>query len=90
MPKVSFLGSLTTGLKHLTGCGLRFVIAYTGGKKGGFVNDAKFIFLTKKISANYHNAMGSKGFEKWFQVQLLSNIQPGSVIFMDSAAYHSC
>jgi hypothetical protein len=71
-----------TGLKHPTARGLRFVIVHAGGKNG-FINDAK------KNSADYHDEMDSKRFEKWFQDQLLHNIRPGRVIIMDNATYHS-
>ena len=33
--------------------------------------------------------MNAETFEKWFQVQLLPNIPPSSVIVMDNASYHS-
>jgi hypothetical protein len=39
-PKDVFLAGLTTGLKHPTARGPRFVIIHAGGKNG-FINDAK-------------------------------------------------
>jgi hypothetical protein len=64
------------------------VTVHAGGKNG-FINDAELVFLSKRNSADYHDYMGSKRFETWFQNQLLPNIRPGSVIVMDNAAYHS-
>jgi hypothetical protein len=55
--------------------------------KNGFIKDAKLVFLAKRNSADYHDEMDSKRFEKWFQDQLLPNSRPGSVIVMDNAAY---
>jgi hypothetical protein len=43
-------------------------------EKNGFFNDAKLVFLAKRNSADYHNEMDSKLFEKWFQNKLLPNI----------------
>jgi hypothetical protein len=88
MPKDAFLAGLTTVLKHLTARGPRFVTVYAG-EKNGFINDAKLVFLAKENSADYHDEMDSKRFEKWFQDQLLPNIRPGSVIIMDNEAYQS-
>jgi hypothetical protein len=45
-PKDAFLSSLTTGLKHSTARGPRFVTVHTGGQNG-FINDAKLVFLAK-------------------------------------------
>jgi transposase len=87
-PKGAFLVGFTTGLKHPTACGPRFVIVHAG-RKNGFINDAKLVFLAKKNSADYLDEVDSERFEKWFQDQLLPNIRPGSVIIMDNAAYHS-
>jgi hypothetical protein len=64
------------------------VIVHAGGKNG-FIKNAKSVFLAKRNSADYHDVMDSKRFEKWFQDQLLPNIRPGSVIVMDNAAHHS-
>jgi hypothetical protein len=46
-PKDAFLVGLTTGLKHLTARGPRFVIVHAGGKNG-FINDAILVFLANK------------------------------------------
>jgi transposase len=54
-----------------------------------FLNNAKLVFLAKRNSADYHDEMDSKRFEKQFQDQLLPNIRPGSIIVLDNAAYHS-
>jgi hypothetical protein len=74
-PKDAFLAGLTTGLKHPTARGPRFVIVHAGGKNG-FINDAKLVSLAKKNSADYRDEMDSERFEKWFQDQLLPNIRP--------------
>jgi hypothetical protein len=60
MPKDSFLTGLTTGLKHPTARGPRFVIVHAGGKNG-FINDAKLVFLAKKNSADYHDEIFESG-----------------------------
>jgi hypothetical protein len=39
--------------------------------KNGFINDEKLVFLATRKSADYHDQMDSKRFEKWLQDQLL-------------------
>jgi hypothetical protein len=46
-PEDAFLVGLTTGLKHLTARGPRFVIVHAGGKNG-FINDEKLVSLAKE------------------------------------------
>jgi hypothetical protein len=78
-PKDAFPGRPHDGLKHSTARGPRFVTVHADGKNG-FINDAKFVFLAKENSADYHNETDSERFGKWFQDQLLPDIRPASVI----------
>lgn len=59
------------------------------GSEKGFVEGARLVFRAKKASGDYHAEMDGNRFEKWFLEQLLPNIEPGSVIVMDNASYHS-
>lgn len=87
-PKDAFLSGLTTGLKDPTQRGPRFVIVHAGGKNG-FVEGANLVFLAKKGAADFHAEMDGDRYEKWFVEQLIPNVEPGSVIAIDNASYHT-
>ncbi len=55
----------------------------------GWVNGAELIFQAKKRTGDYHGQMNWDNFSKWFESQLLPNIQPNSIIILDNAKYHN-
>ena len=57
--------------------------------KDGWIPNAKLVFQAKQSSGDYHGQMNYKNFSKWFQEQLLPNIPPQSLIFMDNSKYHN-
>jgi len=71
-----------------TGKGVRLIIV-NAITKSGWVPNAKLVFQAKKSTGDYHGQMDYKNFSKWFKEQLLPNIPPHSLIFMDNAKYHN-
>ena len=59
------------------------------GTSKGFVPNALLMFRSKK-TGDYHEEMDHNRFCKWFEEQLLPNIDPNSVIVIDNAPYHTC
>jgi len=57
--------------------------------KDGWVPNAKLVFQAKLSTGDYHGQMNYGNFSKWFQEQLIPNIPPNSLIFMDNAKYHN-
>ncbi|XP_072389494.1 uncharacterized protein [Diabrotica undecimpunctata] len=70
--------------------GKRIIILHAG-TKSGFVPNALLLSAKniKQSSADYHEDMTAKLFEKWATEQLLPNVKTNSVIVMDNASYHS-
>lgn len=82
----AFLEGLSTGLKAPSGKGRRLIITHIGSETG-FLDGGLEIFQSKKTN-DYHEEMDAAHFEKWLS-QILNKIEPGSVIVMDNAPYHS-
>ncbi|XP_049883814.1 uncharacterized protein LOC126379181 [Pectinophora gossypiella] len=82
----AFLRGLSTGLKN-PAKGRRLIVTHIGNENG-FLEGADWVFEAKKSDGDYHGEMDSHNFEKWFQ-ETLEKIEPGSVIVMDNASYHS-
>lgn len=79
----------TVGPKLKTGKGSRFIVLHAGSEQG-FVEGALLMFRSKNgAKGDYHDSMDHEKFQKWFQEQLLPNIEQGSLIIMDNASYHS-
>lgn len=57
--------------------------------KDGWVPNAKLVFQASLTTGDYHGQMDYGNFSKWFKEQLLPNIPPKSMIFMDNAKYHN-
>ena len=55
----------------------------------GWIPNAKLVFPAFKSTFDYHGQMDYNNFVKWFEQQLLPNIPPQSLIFMDNAKYHN-
>ncbi|KAM7287026.1 uncharacterized protein ISCGN_030720 [Ixodes scapularis] len=77
---------LSTGLKNPSGKGSRLIVTHVGGDQG-FVEGCLDIFHGVK-SGDYHDEMDGNRFEHWFDL-FLTKVEPGSVIVMDNASYHS-
>lgn len=70
-----------------TGRGGRLIVCHAG-TADGFINNALLIFRSKK-TGDYHEEMDQHVFRKWFETQLLPNVNPNSTIVMDNAPYHT-
>lgn len=84
--KDAFLRGLTVGTKNPDGNGPRLIVLHIGSDDG-FVDDGAFIIQGSR-SSDYHNEMTSETFEKWIS-EILPKLEPGSIIVMDNASYHS-
>ncbi|MCP4109839.1 MAG: hypothetical protein GY749_30695 [Desulfobacteraceae bacterium] len=71
-----------------SGKGRRLIMANAVTEDGRIPN-AKLVFQAKQSSGDYHSRMDYRNFSKWFEEQLLPNIPPQSLIFMDNAKYHN-
>ncbi|XP_049274291.1 uncharacterized protein LOC125759486 [Rhipicephalus sanguineus] len=85
----AFRKGLTSGLRTPSGKGGRLIV-FHAGSENDFVDRASLVFRAKKsVTSDYHNEMDGPRFERWFKEQLLPNIEPRSIIVMDSAPYQS-
>lgn len=75
-------------VRKKTGEGVRYIILHAGSEDG-FVENASLIFKAGYNLGDYHNSMNSDNFEKWFEHQLIPNLEEPSLIIMDNAPYHS-
>lgn len=82
----AFLEGFSTGLKAPTGKGRRLIITHVGSDSG-FLEGGLSVFESRK-TGDYHEDMDAERFEKWFS-NILPQIEPGSVVVMDNAPYHS-
>ncbi|XP_072400478.1 uncharacterized protein [Diabrotica undecimpunctata] len=82
----AFVDGLSTGLKAPSGKGRRLIITHIGSESG-FLPGGLLCFESKK-SGDCHEDMDAQRFETWFS-SILPTIEPGSVIILDNAPYHS-
>ena len=82
----AFLDGFSTGLKAPSGKGRRLIITHIGSDSGFLIGGLN-VFESRK-TGDYHEDMNAEVFEKWFS-SILELIEPGSVIVMDNASYHS-
>lgn len=75
-------------IRKKTSEGVRYIILHAGSDEG-FVKNASLIFKSGSKSGDYHDSMNCANFEKWFEQQLLPNLEEPSLIIMDNASYHS-
>ncbi|XP_030757761.1 uncharacterized protein LOC115883532 [Sitophilus oryzae] len=80
-------GSLQT-VRKTSGEGVRYIVLHAGSEDG-FVENASLVFKSGTKSGDYHDSMNSANFEKWFEEQLIPNLDEPSLIIMDNAPYHS-
>ena len=71
---------------QVTGGNGRVLINHAGSQDG-FVEGVDDIFISKKDTGDYHNAMNSDHYIDWYQ-KLLYNVGDKSVIVLDQAPYH--
>ncbi len=71
-----------------SGKGLRLILVNAITEEG-WIPPAKLVFQAKQATGDYHGQMDYRNFSKWFTEQLLPNIPPQSLIFMDNAPYHN-
>lgn len=65
------------------------LIVVSIGSEVGFVPESTLIFKAGASSGDYHGQMNGENFEKWISTSVIPNLQPGSVVVMDNAPYHS-
>lgn len=82
----AFLDGLSTGPKAPTGKGKRLIVLHIGSDKG-FVEDGLLVFESKSTK-DYHEEMDGERFLNWF-INIMPKLEPGSVVVMDNAPYHS-
>lgn len=82
----AFIEGLSTGLKPPSGKGCRLIITHIGSDTG-FVEGGLSVFQSRK-TGDYHEDMNAGVFEKWFE-SILPRLEPGSVIVLDNASYHT-
>nr|XP_023013716.1 uncharacterized protein LOC111503599 [Leptinotarsa decemlineata] len=82
----AFIEGLSVGLKQPSGKGSRLIVTHIGSDSG-FLPNGELIFKSKK-TGDYHEEMNAEVFEKWFE-GIIQLVEPGSVIVMDNAPYHS-
>lgn len=68
--------------------GKRYIVLHAGNENG-FIEGAELIFASKSKCADYHGEMNQENFLRWFEHQLIANLQEPSIIVMDNASYHS-
>lgn len=66
----------------------RYIVLHAGCDQG-FIPGAELVFSSKKHDGDYHGEMNETNFLKWFEHQLIKNLQKPSTIVMDNASYHS-
>ncbi|RVE40784.1 hypothetical protein evm_014566, partial [Chilo suppressalis] len=82
----AFQDGLSTGPKAPTGKGKRLIILHIGSEKG-FLEDGLLVFESKSTK-DYHEEMDGERFLNWFN-GIIPKLEPGSVVVMDNAPYHS-
>jgi len=82
--------SLRGGLKIPVGNGSRLIVCHADSDKYGFWEGVELGFQGKKInsSTDNHHEMNGDIFKEWF-IDMLKNLEEGSLIVMDNASYHS-
>lgn len=82
----AFVDGLSTGLRDPSGKGQRLIVLHIGSDSG-FVDNGLLLFQSKK-TGDYHEDMNSQRFIEWMH-KILPSLDPGSIIVMDNAPYHS-
>ncbi|KAJ4446177.1 hypothetical protein ANN_12870 [Periplaneta americana] len=78
--------NLSVGLKNQTGKGKRLIVVHIGNENG-FVDNALWVFESYSTK-EYHEEMTGEAFHEWFG-KILPKLEPGSVIVLDNAPYHT-
>ncbi|CAH2109222.1 unnamed protein product [Euphydryas editha] len=84
--KDAYRAGLSNGPGAPTGKGKRLIVLHIGSEKG-FVEGGLLLFESKSTK-DYHEEMDGEKFINWFK-NIIPNIEPGSVVVMDNAPYHS-
>lgn len=69
-------------------CVFRYIVLHAGNESG-FIPGASLVFSSSTKNPDYHGEMNKENFLKWFENQLLKNLEKPSLIVMDNASYHS-
>lgn len=84
--KDAYRAGLSNGPGAPTGKGRRPIILHIGSEKG-FVEGGLLLFESKSTK-DYHEEMDGEKFLNWF-INIIPKLEPGSVVVMDNAPYHS-
>ena len=71
-----------------SGVGPRLIVV-DAVTENGWVEGARLVFEAKKRTGDYHGQMNWENFSRWFECQLLPNIEPESIVVLDNARYHN-
>lgn len=66
----------------------RYIVLHAGNSNG-FIQGAELVFTSKTKNSDYHGEMNEENFLRWFEHQLLINLEQPSAIVLDNASYHS-
>ena len=69
--------------------GKRLISIDDGSTETGFIPGAYEAVQASMIDEDYHHEINSKFFNKWFQDNLINNIQRPACIIIDNATYHN-
>jgi hypothetical protein len=64
------------------------IILHAGGRRG-FILNALVISKSSQKTGDYHNGMNSENCIRWLKEKLIPNLQPNSVLVIDSAPYYN-
>lgn len=84
--KHAFQDGLSTGPRVPTGKGKRSIVLHISSDKG-FVEGGLLDFELKSTK-DYHEEMDGDRFLEWFK-DIMPKLEPGSIVVMDNAPYHS-
>lgn len=76
------------GVATDTSAGNRLIVV-AAGSETGFVKDSVLVFKAGQSTGDYHGQMDGRNFEMWIRQKLIPNLEPGTVIVLDNASYHS-
>lgn len=83
-----YLYKVRTSETHLKR-GRKYIVCHAGSAKSGFIDNAEWIFRTKKTyGKNNTTLLTAKAFKEWF-LKLLQGLEEPTIIIMDNAFYHS-
>jgi len=80
-------GTSNARLNVPSGKGGRIIVAHVGSRSVGLVEEASWVFIGNKKSADYHSQITSASWLQWLEESVLPKIR-GGVLVIDRAPYH--